>query len=94
MEAEEVTHQHSYLLFELTEARYALPVERVFEILWLPELTPIAQVPFDIAGFFNLRVRIVTVIELNLRLGYKSERYRTTDKVVVMADGVSHDVKS
>lgn len=77
----------AYLLFELAGARYATPVSRVFEILWLPELTPLAQAPFDIPGIFNLRGRIVTVIDLNLRLGYRATRYQTSNRVIVLADG-------
>ncbi|MEQ9366355.1 MAG: chemotaxis protein CheW [Leptospirales bacterium] len=76
----------SCLLFELAGARYAVSVGRVFEILWLPELTPLAQSPFDVPGIFNLRGRIVTVIDLNLRLGYKAARYQTSNRVIVMAD--------
>ncbi|MCR9143051.1 MAG: chemotaxis protein CheW [bacterium] len=78
--------QLSCLLFELAGARYAVPVARVFEILWLPELTPVAQAPFDTPGIFNLRGRIVTVVDLNLRLGYRAARYQTTNRVVVLID--------
>ena len=79
--------QSACLLFELAGAPYAVPVDRVFEILWLPELTPLPQAPFDVPGIFNLRGRIVTVIDLNLRLGYRAQRYRTNNRVIVLSEG-------
>lgn len=78
---------NAYLLFSLSGARYAIRVDRVFEILWLPELSPVAQAPYDVAGIFNLRGRIVTVLDLNLRLGYRLAPYRTEDRVIVISGG-------
>ncbi len=69
------------LLFTLNGARYGVGVERIYEILWLPELTSVAQAPHDVPGIFDLRGRIVTVLDLNQRLGYRAQRYRTDQRV-------------
>ena len=74
------------LVFDLDGARYAVSVPRVYEILWLPELTPLPQAPFDVPGIFNLRGKIVTVVDLNLRLGYRARLYRTSNRIIVLSD--------
>ncbi len=80
----EAPERHASLLFRLGAARYAVPVKRVHEALWLPELTPIPQMPEDVAGVFNLRGRLVSVIDLNRRLGARSEPYRLKDQIIVL----------
>lgn len=73
----------SYLFFDLHGAFYGLRTSFVREIIWLPELTPVEEAPPHIAGVFNLRGRIVPVMDLNLRFGHKPKRYQTSDSVIV-----------
>lgn len=80
----EAPERHASLLFRLGAARYAVPVKRVHEALWLPELTPIPQMPEDVAGVFNLRGRLVSVIDLSRRLGAPGEPYRLKDQIIVL----------
>ena len=42
-----------YLIFSLHDTRYAIAAEQVAEIFLLPELTPVANAPFDIVGLFK-----------------------------------------
>lgn len=83
----EAPERNASLIFRLGAARYAVPVKRVHEALWLPELTPIPQMPEDVAGVFNLRGRLVSVIDLGRRLGAASEPYRLKDQIVVLDSG-------
>ena len=73
-----------YLIFGHRGARYGLPVSAVREIVWLPELSPIEELPPYIAGVFNLRGRIVPVMDLGLRFGHPHEPYLTGDRVIVI----------
>lgn len=66
--------------------RYGLDVRRVREIVWLPELSPIQEMPDFIVGVFNLRGRIVPVVDLWRRFGYEAEPYRLQDRIVVIED--------
>jgi purine-binding chemotaxis protein CheW len=50
----------------------------------LPELTAAEEVPPWIAGFFNLRGRIVPVADLHLRFGHPARHYSPDDQVVVL----------
>lgn len=73
-----------YLIFELYNSSYGIEATAVQEIFSLPELTSIAEAPPDIAGVFNLRGKIVPVMDLNRRFGYKSRPYQLSDRVVVV----------
>jgi purine-binding chemotaxis protein CheW len=66
---------------------YALPVERVREIVRLRPITPVPRVPEAVLGVISLRGEIVQVIDLRRRLGLagaegsESERRR---RIVVL----------
>jgi purine-binding chemotaxis protein CheW len=76
-----------YLIFGHRGARYGLPVLLVREIVWLPELSPIEELPPYIAGVFNLRGHVAPVMDLGLRFGHPSEPYLTGDRVIVIDSG-------
>ena len=77
----------SYLVFSLHGSVYGLSVSYVREILFLPELTPVTEAPPYISGMFNFRSRIVPVMDLHARLGYKPRPYQITDRVIVLEWG-------
>jgi len=74
----------TYLIFEHRQARYGLPVGAVHRMLWLPALSPIEELPAYIAGVFNLRGRVLPVIDLCLRFGHASAPYDLDDRVIVI----------
>lgn len=74
----------TYLVFGHRGARYGLDAHAVREIIWLPELSPIEELPPYIAGVFNLRGRVVPVMDLGLRFGHSRERYSLNDRVIVI----------
>ncbi|MCC2672942.1 MAG: chemotaxis signal transduction protein, partial [Armatimonadetes bacterium] len=49
----------SLLTFGLHGSEYAVNADAVREIVWLPELTPIAEAPGYVVGVLNLRGVIV-----------------------------------
>jgi purine-binding chemotaxis protein CheW len=74
----------SYVFFGHRGARYGVDVRAVREIVWLPELSPIEELPPYIAGVFNLRGRVVPVMDLGLRFGHPRECYLPGDRVIVI----------
>ncbi|MFY9327565.1 MAG: chemotaxis protein CheW [Georgfuchsia sp.] len=74
----------TYLIFGHRGARYGLNARVVREIAWLPELSPIEELPPYIAGVFNLRGRVVPVMDLGLRFGHAHEPYLINDRVIVI----------
>ncbi|TLS67517.1 hypothetical protein FEF65_06250 [Mariprofundus erugo] len=74
----------SCLLFTLNGLDFAVDVATVREIVWLPKLTPVEEVPHYVVGVLNLRGVIAPVIDLNLRFGRVSTGYRVEHQVIVL----------
>lgn len=77
----------TFLIFGHCGARYGLDVRAVREMVWLPELSPIQELPPYIAGVFNLRGRVVPVMDLGLRFGRPPQPYGLSDRVIVLEHG-------
>jgi len=75
-----------HLIFSLHGSLYAVPALAVREIIWLPELTPLAQAPFSIVGVVNLRGKVVPIVDLNVRLGQGRQPCRVQDSVIVLEE--------
>ena len=60
---------HQLLCFELAGAPYAVPVERVREIVRMGPVTPIPRTPEDVRGVISLRGEMIELIDLRRRLG-------------------------
>jgi purine-binding chemotaxis protein CheW len=73
----------SFLIFSIQGSLFAIDAHVVQEILWLPELTPIEESPPHIAGVFNLRGKIVPVMDIHIRFGHIHLRYYPADRVIV-----------
>lgn len=73
----------SFLIFSIQDSLFAIDAHVVQEILWLPELTPIEEAPPYIIGVFNLRGKIVPVMDMNTRFGHPHLRYHPADRVIV-----------
>ncbi len=74
----------TFLVFGMHSSLFAIDALKVREILWLPELALIEEEPEFISGVFNLRGKIVPVIDLNLLFGHARERYHISDRVIVL----------
>lgn len=66
---EETAAERELLVLWLGDDPYAIPVERVREIVRLRPITPIPRVPAAVRGVLSLRGEIVQVIDLRRRLG-------------------------
>jgi purine-binding chemotaxis protein CheW len=75
----------SYLTFSVQGLLLAVDTAVVREIVWLPNLTVLAEYPSSIAGAFNLRGTIVPVMDLTLRFGRPPQRYNLSDRVIIMS---------
>ena len=78
-----------HLIFNRHQTRYALPLSTVKEVICLPELVPIENMPDHIVGVFNYHGQLVPVMNLDSPLGHVSFRYKISDNVILFEwDGV------
>jgi len=74
----------SFLLLRVQELHYAIAATQVLEIIKLPELMPVANMPDDIIGLLNYRGLALPVMHLSRRLGQAQEQCSIKDTLVVL----------
>lgn len=60
-----------HLSFRVRQARYALPIELVREIIEYGQITTVPMMPAFIHGVINLRGNVVPVLDLAARFGFE-----------------------
>ena len=73
-----------YITFDLSEKLYAIPAEKIIEIVQLPALTMLEKVPDYIVGLLNLRGTIVSVIDLSMILGFERKQYSAECQILIL----------
>jgi purine-binding chemotaxis protein CheW len=58
-----------YLTFLLNRESYGISVLKIREIIRLPDITAVAQMPDFVRGVINLRGKIIPVVDLRLKFG-------------------------
>jgi purine-binding chemotaxis protein CheW len=72
-----------YLAVRLENEAYGIPVMTVREIIRLQRPAPVSNVPAYIKGRVEIRGRVVPLVDLRVRLGFKAEFSSRTCIVVV-----------
>ena len=85
--APESSVERELLVLWLDDDAYALPVERVREIVRLRPITQMPRVPASVRGVLSLRGEIVQVIDLRLRLGLPASRDENPRRRIVVLNG-------
>lgn len=67
--------------------RFALDAAVVQEIVWLPELAPVADASPAVVGAFSLRGRVLPVLDPSLCFGRAQSVLRVDDAVIVLEVG-------
>jgi chemotaxis-related protein WspB len=73
-----------FLLFQLGPDRYALPANRVIEVLPLVDLKQIPDAPRGVAGMFNYRGRPVPAVDLSLMTLGRPAGAKFSTRIVVI----------
>lgn len=89
--------------FRLERESFAVPIERVREVVRVTEITRVPEAPPHIRGVTNLRGRVLPVVELRTRLGLTAAVTTPSSRILVvesqgrllglLVDGVSRVVK-
>jgi purine-binding chemotaxis protein CheW len=74
----------SYLRFYLDETTFAFPLQNALEIDYLPEITPLPNLPRWVRGICNLRGNIVSVVDLKHVLRLAPVNQEPTRKLILM----------
>jgi purine-binding chemotaxis protein CheW len=80
-----------YICFQVAEARYALPLAWIAQVLRFENLTPVPMAPRFVEGILNLGGEVVPVLNLRLRLGLERGQPTRRNRVLVAErDGAKH----
>lgn len=67
--ASSVVRRKKFMVFMLGEDRFAIPLGQVKEVIGLAVITPIPDMPKYFKGLINLRGKIISTLDLRMRLG-------------------------
>ncbi|MBN2810076.1 MAG: purine-binding chemotaxis protein CheW [Deltaproteobacteria bacterium] len=73
--------------FQLAEALFGLDTMLVQEIIKVPEITKVYQAPEEIIGIINLRGKIVTIIDLGVKLELPSTVESRNRRIIIVESG-------
>ncbi|WP_432563207.1 chemotaxis protein CheW [Kineococcus sp. SYSU DK003] len=73
-----------FVTFEMAGESYALPMERVQEIIRMPELIRVPLGPAALEGLANLRGRVLPVVSLRSCCGLRAAEHDEATRVVVV----------
>jgi purine-binding chemotaxis protein CheW len=76
-----------YLTFRVGSDAFAVPFDRVREIMGVQEITPVPGSSVFMKGVINLRGKIVPVVDLRLKLGLPEREYKLRTCIVVTQIG-------
>ena len=76
-----------YVTFMIAKQLFGIPVLQVQDVLAGGNITCIPLAPKEVAGVLNLRGRIVTAIDVRLRLGLASRKRSDDDMSIVVEQG-------
>lgn len=71
------------ITFTLGETRYGVEISNVLEVLTLPAITPMMDLPDFVEGIINLRGNIIPVIDLRKRFHLPPRPTATEARVIV-----------
>ena len=72
--------------FFIRDARCALDAAGVQEVIRPGTLTPVRHAPEEVLGIINLRGRIVTILDVGLRLGFPAIAPGPDNRIMVIDD--------
>lgn len=80
-----------YVTFYVDDQMFGIPVLRVQDILTPDQIAPIPLAPKEVKGSINLRGRIVTVIDVRVRLGLENKTNGNAENMGVTVEQ-DHDL--
>jgi len=79
--------ERQLILFTLGKGSYGIPIENVFEIKKMEDITVVPKAPKFIEGVINLRGNIIPVVDLRKRFGMEKIDFSKKTKIVIVEFG-------
>jgi Chemotaxis signal transduction protein len=80
----ENTDAKQLVVFNLGNEEYAINMKYAKEIIRIPEITSIPNVPEFIKGVCNIRGTVITVVDLKIRFHMKMTEWGTDSRLLVL----------
>ncbi|MGG0718811.1 chemotaxis protein CheW [Robertmurraya massiliosenegalensis] len=78
-----------FIVFQLKEKEYAIPVDKVNSIEKVDHITRVPGLTSYVKGVINLRGVVTPIIDLRLRFGLEEFQYTESTRVIIVAiDGM------
>ncbi|MCP4457414.1 MAG: purine-binding chemotaxis protein CheW [Cytophagales bacterium] len=91
VDIEENVEVNSYLTFKLDDESFAVEVQRVIEILEIPNITVIPRAPSYMAGIINLRGKVLPLIDTKIKFGLVPIEFKENTCIIVIEIDVEGD---
>lgn len=75
--------QNRYLCFNVGKDEFAVPLSLIKEVIMVPRITPVPKSEKYFLGFINLRGKVISIIDLRLKLGFSGEIKKDTPALVI-----------
>lgn len=79
-----LSNERQLILFSLGKGSYGIPIENVFEIKKMEEITVVPKAPKFIEGVINLRGNVVPVVDLRKRFGMDKAEVTKKTKIIIV----------
>lgn len=84
---DEDTQKDMYLSFCVDNKEYGIDISRVLEIIVLPSITEVPDMPIFVKGVINLRGKVIPVIDVRSRFSVASIDYNDRTCVIIVDSG-------
>ncbi len=74
---------HQLVCFKIADEEYAIKITDIQEVVRVPKITPLPQVPDFVLGVINLRGYVITVFDLRKKLHLPAKAFDNKTKIVV-----------
>ena len=82
----EVTDVLELLLFNIAGEQYALPIEKIIEIITPRPATRVPNSDESVVGIISLRGTIVSILDIRRKLGHMSQAETTVDSRIIVVE--------
>lgn len=90
IDTENTEEEKKYLTFIVDEHTFGISIDRVVEIIQMQEITPVPEYPAHFKGIINLRGRIISVIDIRIRINKNVIPYDDRTCIIILDIGGRH----